>query len=219
MGFGREDSVMTDSALRELYAGRVVRRPDSRAHCPDPEALQALVRREGPEEARLRTLDHVMACAACRPEFDLLRSVEDAGRRLGATGSASRRSWLMPAALAAALLLAVGLGRWSVGSGGEDDVVRGGPAAGTVQLLTPPVQATAGDSLLFSWQPVPGATRYHLEVLDSAGEVAFQTETADTLISPQQARGLAPGAYQWWVSTLGTPSPRRSELRPLRLTK
>ena len=218
MGIGPEDSVVTEAELRELYATRLVRRPAGRSDCPDPVLLQALARREGPEEPRLGTLDHVMRCADCRAEFDLLRSIEVAGRDPASAGRPSRRNWLVSAGIAAALLVAVGLGRSTLGTNGEDDVVRGAPGAGAVRLLTPAAEAKAGNPLIFSWRPVAGATRYRLEVLDSACEVAFQTETVDTLVVAGQAR-LAPGEYQWWIGTMGSPTPRRSELRPLRLTR
>lgn len=219
MGYGRGESVVTEERLRELYAGRLARRPADRTSCPPPDAVQTLVRREGVEEARLRTLDHVMSCAACRADFDLLRSIERAGSELSGAGRSSRRSWLVPAALAASLLLAVGLGNFALAPESEDDVVRSSPDAGTVDLLVPAAAAKAGGPLLFSWRPVPSATRYRLEVLNASGELALETETTDTLVAPAAARQLAPGEYQWWVSASTSAAPRRSELRPLRLTR
>ncbi|MBA2459786.1 MAG: hypothetical protein H0V43_12645 [Gemmatimonadales bacterium] len=218
MANGRGENVLTEARLRELYAGRLARRPADRASCPTPEALQALVRREGVEEQRLRTLDHTMSCAACRADFDLLRTVERAGSELAGTGRSARRTWLLPAALAASLLLAVGIGRIALAPD-SDDVVRSGPTAGAVQLLAPAGEATAGDSLLFSWRPTPGATRYRLEVLNASGDVLVEAETSDTMFASEAVRRLAPGDYQWWVTALGSPDPRRSELRPLRLTR
>lgn len=219
MGHGRGNSVMTEARLRELYTSHIAtRRPADRAACPAPEALQALVRREGAEEERLATLDHAMSCADCRAEFDLLRSIEEAGKRLAGAGSTTRRSWMMPAALAASLLLAVGVGRLALAPS-EDDILRGGPEGEAVTLLSPPREAKAGTPLLFSWHTVPGATRYRLEVLDGDGDVALEAETTDTLLAPEAAVGLPAGEYQWWVTASVSPAPRRSELRPLRLTR
>lgn len=210
----REDRVIGDDELRRLYAGALAERGGRGAGCPPPEAIQALVRREGSEETRLGTLDHVMGCAACRPEYDLLRSVEGAGRKLGAGGRTARPRWLMPAALAASVLVAIGVVRLALSPG--EDVVFRDAGAGAVTLLTPRSEARAGAPVLFAWRPVPGARRYRLEVLTAAGEVAFETETVDTLVAPESARALAPGEYQWWVSTVGSPE-RRSELRRLSL--
>jgi hypothetical protein len=217
MGHDRADSVVTEARLRELYAGRLSTRPATRTACPTPEALQALVRREGDETQRLTTLDHVMGCADCRGEYDLLRSIEGAGRQLGASGRSGRRIWMMPAALAATLLVAVGVGRLATKSGSDDELVRSGADRGAVTLLSPPNEAAAGTPVLFAWRPVPDARRYQLEVLNASGEVALEAETSDTFIVSDMARRLEPGDYQWWVTALVSPSSRRSELRPLRL--
>src|ERR671936_384188 len=112
---------MSEERLRELYARALeARAPADREQCPPPEALLALARREGPEAQRLETLDHVMSCARCRAEFDLLRAIEAAGAGEGQARSETRsqpraharRRWttFVPLALAATLVLAVALG-------------------------------------------------------------------------------------------------------------
>ena len=103
------------------------RRRWARARHVSPEAIAALARREGSETERLATLDHVMSCRECRAEFDLLRAVEQAGAQSGRGEERRRRTWFVPAALAATLLLAVGVGRM-VTKPGSDDVTRGGEA-------------------------------------------------------------------------------------------
>src|SRR5215472_11834385 len=71
---------VTDEALREAYQRALdARRVSGREPCVAPEAMLSLLRREGSEEGRLETLDHVMGCGACRSEFELLRSIEVAG--------------------------------------------------------------------------------------------------------------------------------------------
>ncbi len=188
----------------------------SDAEHPAPEAIAALVRREGPEEGRLATLDHVMSCADCRRDFDLLRAVERAGVEGGAAGRSGRRAWLMPAALAASFLLAVGLGRTVLRSGGEDTTR--GDDRGAVLLVQPGREARAGDSLTFSWRAVPGASRYEIELLNASGGVVASAATTDTTIFSEAARLLPPGDYRWWVRAT-TPDARslRSAIRPLRL--
>lgn len=214
MGYGGRDHV-NEQRLREVYGGVMVsrsRRPSSA--CPAPEAILALVRREGPEPARLATLDHVMSCADCRAEFDLLRSIELAGAEAGATARPGRR-WLAPLALAASVLLAVVVGRYALPGAPEDDVVRSG-ADDRVTLLAPPTEAAAGSPLLFAWHPIARASRYRVEVMNTAGDVVLEAETADTAILLQSAAGLPPGEYQWWVGATA-PDAARSALRPLRL--
>ncbi|HYC33149.1 MAG TPA: hypothetical protein VEB59_12745, partial [Gemmatimonadales bacterium] len=146
---------MSEAQVKQIYAASTARR---RTDCPAPEALQALARREGDEQVRLATLDHAMSCAGCRAELDLLRSIEEAGTAVGAEERARRRVWYVPAALAATVLLAVGLGRFALAPAG-DEPVRSGEGAG-VALLAPAAEAPAGDPLAFAWRPVPGADRY-----------------------------------------------------------
>jgi hypothetical protein len=209
---------VSDERLRELYATALRGRAAGTdgAH-PSPEALAALVRREGAEAERLATLDHVMSCADCKRDFDLLRAVERAGVESGASSRpGARRSWFMPAALAASLLVAIGLGRGLMTP--ANDTTRGDGDAAIV-LIHPAAEASAGDSLVFAWRPVPGASRYELELLDAGGSLAASASTTDTTASPGAARGLPPGDYRWWVrATTSDARTLRSALRPLRLT-
>src|SRR5215510_6062414 len=103
---------VTDEALREAYERALdARRVTGREACVSPEAMLSLLRREGSEEQRLETLDHVMDCGACRSEFELLRSIEQAG---AASAEQARPAMLQisrrladPLALAASVLLVV----------------------------------------------------------------------------------------------------------------
>lgn len=209
---------MSDERLRQLYAAAVAGGRTARgAEHAALEAILALARREGPEEARLATLDHVMACVDCRREFDLLRSIEQAAREAGAARTVRPRKWFIPAALAASLLLAVGLGRQLLGPS-HDDTTRGS-ASGAIVLLGPGTEMPAGEPLTFTWRPVPGARRYELELLDAGGSVAATAATSDTSASPEAAGALPPGQYRWWVrATTADAGSLRSALRPLRLT-
>jgi hypothetical protein len=220
MGDGGGDQLMNEERLRRIYRGVMTsrgRRAGRPAACPDPDAILALVRRESSEDSRLTTLDHVMSCPDCRPEFDLLRSIELAGAEAGMAAPPIRRSWIMPAALAASVLLAVVVGRLMLPAVPESEVVRSGEG-GRVTLLAPPPEAATGSPMLFAWHPIPGAGRYRLEVLTSEGEVALEAETADTAIMLRSAADLPPGDYTWWVGATSAGAAVRSALRPLRLT-
>jgi hypothetical protein len=209
---------VSDDRLKDLYAAAVKAGVTASGAHPTPEAIAQLVRREGGEDARLAILDHVMGCADCRRDFALLRTVEQAGAQSGAATarSAARRPWVIPTALAATVLLAVGIGR-SLGAP-PDDTTRGGGDAAVV-LLTPGSEAAAGGHLVFAWRPVAGASRYQLELLDAGGGVAASVATADTTAAPAATAGLQPGDYQWWVRATTTDARvLRSSLRPLRLT-
>jgi hypothetical protein len=212
---GHDGSVkVTEAQLKEAYQAHLARTRADRASCPSPEAMQALARREGDEAARLATLDHVMSCQDCRTELDLLRTVEEAGVRAGAVSAPARRRWMVPAALAATLLVAVGLGRVALRP--ADDTARSGDTA-RVELVAPGAEVSAGTPVSFAWRPVEGASRYRLEVLDEAGDLAIEAETHDTAITSDSAARLAPGPYQWWVIALSPAPGPRSELRRLRV--
>ena len=235
---------MTDEQLRELYArglsrgggafatrgAQAERGGERRERCVTPEELLALVRREGPEERRLELLDHVMACGACRGEFDLLRAIEQAGAEATAADSVvampriGRRGgwrWLTPMALAASVLLAVGIGigleRGRLGNTGDRDVMRGG--GGEVTALTPAGEVRASGPLTFAWRPAPGASRYYVEVLDGEGEAVYGAATTDTVLVMQEIGRLTPGVeYRWWVrASSDGGAQRRSALRRFRL--
>ena len=191
-----------DARLRDAYTQAVMARQEpGRGACASPDALLALVRREESEEVRLRTLDHAMACLACRREFELLRSIEGAG------GTGTRRAveglrWRRAAsvALAASALLAVTLGPGRrLWDDSREPVTRGG---GAVILLTPrSLETTAAASpLTFVWHAVPGARRYTFELLTTEGAVALERETADTTLTVAAPHALGAGTYRWWVS-------------------
>ncbi len=226
---------MKDEQLQALYArglttGAFATRGTGRERCVAPEELLALVRREGLEQRRLEVLDHVMTCADCRSEFDLLRAIEQAGAEavaadaMVATPRISRRGgwrWLTPMALAASVLLAVGIGvgveRGRLGDAGGGNVMRG--EAREVTLMAPAGDVRARPPLTFAWRPVPGARRYELEVLDSGGDVVYAAKTVDTVLVMRDIGRLAPGVeYRWWVraSSDGAAQPR-SMLRRFRL--
>ena len=218
-----ENDGLTDSQLRELYLRAFAkgRGGRGRTNCVAPEAMVAMLRREGPEFERLEMLDHVMACGACRPEFELLRSIEQAGSEADRPKVVSLlprrgRRAIATFALAASVLLVVVVGQ-KMGSREEPDVVRG--SADGVALLAPGIEVDSGSPVSFSWQPVPGARQYEMEVLDERGRVVASMVTEGTSAILPSAIHLLPGStYRWWVrATTGAGDQRASPLRPLRI--
>jgi hypothetical protein len=183
-----------------------------------------------------------MSCDACRRELDLLRAIEVAGAQTtgaqaatGAVGAAHSRDrpaaivvpWkrVVPLALAASLLLAVGVGvrdRFGARDRGPD-VVRGAgdDGGGELTLLAPAAGASvaAGAPVVFAWRPDPDARRYVVEVLDADGRAVVSDTTADTTVALRDAASrLTAGAeYRWWVRTVGgvAGAQRASAVRPL----
>jgi hypothetical protein len=187
---------MTDARLQQLYQEVLRRRvPADRAACVTPERLLDLVERRGPEEERLRTLDHAMGCARCRDEFELLRSVTVAAE----TRPAWRSARVLALAASVALLVGVGLAYRALTRGGtEPDVFRG--PGDEIGLVAPIGAVPAEARLTFVWHAQRDAMQYRLEVLDAEGAAVFSTTTRDTSVTAPESLRLAPGArYRWWV--------------------
>jgi len=213
---------MSDEKLRELYARATSARPNPRrVDCPTPEALEALAKREGPEDQRLATLDHAMACADCRQELELLRAIEQAGRaEKGA--SAVHTRWRRPIVLALGTALAAGaalvavLGPWSAR---QDSTVVMRGAATDVRLAAPAADTVvSAGGLTFSWRSVPDARRYTLEVLTSAGAVRARRETTDTSAAISAAE-LGTGDLRWTVRADMNGGELHSPTRRLRVSR
>jgi hypothetical protein len=224
MGNNEMTNGMSDARLRQLYALGSANRAGAAATVEhaSPEDILALVQRSLPEAQRLETLDHVMACAECRREFDLLRAVEAAGgertTQVRPLPSAWRRT--VPYALAASLALVVGTEAWRRSDSarlGEEQVMRGDGSGVTV--VSPGGEVAAGEPLTFAWRPVAGARRYDLEVLNADGNVVFSAETRDTVVTGARPETILPGAeYRWWVrAVLDDGAQPRSEPRSFRV--
>jgi hypothetical protein len=200
--------------LRRLYSGRVAARGVGTG-CVTPEAILAVIQREGGEEERLGTLEHVMSCASCHREYEWLKAVDESGGGTeGSSVARGRPGWsrAAPLALAASLVLAAGTALLMTRRG--SDIERG--ERGSLELLAPRVGEAAGRPLTFAWRPVADASAYVLEVQRADGSVAFSGTTADTTMS---VAGLTEGEYRWWVrETTDGSEPRSSELRKLLLS-
>lgn len=216
-----QPDVAETERLQKLYAGRVAGRTPGGPHAP-PDAILAVVTREGSEEERLATLEHVMACAECHREYEWLTAVNEAGLEAEGTGAASpRRVWWRgtPMAMAASLLVAIGAGVVLSGvlrSG--DDRERGSSA--DIALVAPGNRVAGTGPITFAWHAVPGVSRYVLEVQRADGSVALADTSADTSATVTDMSRLRPdSAYRWWVREVTDGAePRSSAFRELRLT-
>ncbi len=201
---------MTDHKLRERYERFLGgRRTASRDGCPSLEAIDALAAREGPENQRLATMDHVMACLHCRDEFEQLRALRAAEDR-----PAHVRRQLWKAAASVAVLVGAGL-LWRVGQHPAPEEYRGDADAVSV---VGPVGATPGLARLsFVWHAVPGVAIWHFELLDAdGGAVLLGATSSDTTFVLPDSVSLEPGrAYAWWVQAAdsGGAQPRSAPVR------
>ncbi len=171
--------------------------------CVDPAVGAQLWRLEqGDADPQLRaTLEaHLSVCHACRLLVRLDETAHDVGRRglLRAVATRAgaptvrwgraREAWMPALALAASLVLVLTLPPRSVlGPGtmrGVDIVRFVRPVEGEV-VAAPRVQ--------LRWTPVPGATRYHVELRDAAGRAVWQGESAEPAVEISERGTLAPG--------------------------
>jgi len=213
---------VSDESLREAYQRALdARRVSGREACPSPEAMLSLLRREGTEEQRLETLDHVMGCGACRPELELLRSIEQVGASAETTERARTvlgipRRFAGPLALAASLILVVAVGQ-RLRSPEAPDVERG--RMDGVTLLGPPTEIAPGMPATFAWKPVPDASSYELEVFDENGHLVWGARTSHTSVTMSDPLVTTPGKhYRWWVrATTESGTQRASTVRSLRI--
>ncbi|HET9725404.1 MAG TPA: hypothetical protein VFP28_00720 [Gemmatimonadales bacterium] len=216
-----QPDVAETERLQQLYTGRVAARAGSEPHA-SPDAILAVVTREGSEEERLATLEHVMACAACHREYQWLTAVNEAGAEAdGSAGAPAGRAWWRGAPMAMAASLLVAIGAAVVLSG----VLRTGAdrergASRDIALVGPADRVSGGGPITFAWHAVPGVSRYVLEVQRADGSVAFADTTADTSATLADASRLRPDStYRWWVREVTDGSePRSSALRDLRVS-
>src|SRR5262249_43781419 len=212
---------VTDEALREAYQRALdARRGSGREACTSRKAMLTVLRRGGAEEQRLEVLDHVMGCGACRSEFELLRSIEEAG---AGTTERARPALLripqrlvVPLALAASLILVVMVGQRLRTAEGTD--VERGTTDG-VTLLAPPLEIAAGTPPTSAWKPGAGAQSSQLEVLDEKASVVGGPQTSQASVPLSDPLLLVPGkTYRWWVRTAtASGNQRASAVRSLRI--
>lgn len=212
---------MTDDAeLRQAYDELLrARAPRDRAACPAPETLLALVEREGAEDERMRTLDHVMSCGACRRDFDLLRTATESATRalpeLGdvkSIGTPRHLPW-RPLAIAAGLVVAVGIGVISRDmSTTTPPLLRG--SGHTVALLAP--EARQDGSFLLQWRRLPDAARYRVELFTPSGRMIAGATLADSSYVVAPGAAALGDSLRWMVTAIrGDGSEARSRTERL----
>jgi hypothetical protein len=183
---------MTEEDLVRLYRrGTAARAMAAREGCVPPEALLAVVERRGTEDERLRAINHAMACVECAEELELLRATRVVRDRARVPNIAF--------ALAASLLLAAGLGYYTLGrqqaTRFPDDLTRG--TAGDIQLVSPTANTNAIDS--FVWHAVAGATSYVMELRNDDGRLLTRGTTADTTLAVPDSVHIAAGSVVYWT--------------------
>ena len=202
-----------DERLRQAYDELLAARaPADRAGCPAPEALLRLAEREGDEDARLATLDHVLGCTWCRSELDLLRASGDAATTIARESARMARGLrvlpMRALAMAAGIVVVIGVGLIARDRGaGERGTLRG--TAPSVVLAVP--ERRADGAVLLRWSSLDGAERYRIELFTARGTTVAEAVVRDTtyVVSPAVAAG-AVGPLSWMVTAIRQDGAERS---------
>ncbi|MEM1181078.1 MAG: hypothetical protein AAGM22_22240 [Acidobacteriota bacterium] len=218
-------------------AYREATRRDDRASCPSPEELVALVDGTLPPERREAVLDHLAVDSDSALEVRLLMEAKaffeqkaDSETDPAASPSAPAPSAPIPmratprrreseprrrvaqwVALAATVLLAVGLGV-TLQTPDETPVVRSASAA---QVLPVEGAVLKAPPTRLEWEAVTGAESYGVTLFNSSGAVLWRSDPVDGPSSELPAEvvaELSPGDYLWTVKVQGATS--RRELGP-----
>jgi hypothetical protein len=193
-----------DESLRAAYQPAL--RESTTTHgpdCPTETELLAAVRGDGAEAERLRTLDHALKCPACRRDLALLHAVSSTSPSAGRAGGRTMRdlSWRrwVPIALAASLMLAVGLAgvvRWR--GRGAEELTRAAASAGPMLVMPANEAAVRAGLVQFVWRSIPGVIQYTLEVDATDGTVILSAPTRDTTFRATIAP-TAVGENRWLI--------------------
>jgi hypothetical protein len=157
--------------------------------CPAPDSIWSAVRGELPPQEMRQVVEHTASCAACAEDWRLAAevnrqeaeqaTVQTPGKVI--TGRFGQwRAWGTAVAVAAALLIAVGLFR-SGQMGPQEPTYRDVQHTGISSLLKEGETLPRQDAVL-RWSPVPGAVSYDVQV---------STEDLQTIASAQGQTGTA----------------------------
>ena len=140
--------------------------------CPAPEAIWAAVRGELPPRELREVVEHTAVCASCAEDWRLAVEIEkQSAAAQTATAPAGRviqgrfgqwRTWTAAAALAAGLLVAVGLYRTG-NLGPQEPTYREAPGT-SVRSLLAEGQALPRQGATLRWSPLPGAASYDVRI-------------------------------------------------------
>jgi hypothetical protein len=203
---------VSDEALRDVYE-RIMRQRDAtgRAGAVSIEDMQAVLERRGSEDDRVRTLDAIMRDTDTRADFEILRAAYQA------TPSRPARS-MIPYAIAAGLILVIGVQSWLQIRSAPADLARGSQAG--VSVVSPAAGAASGAPLQFVWHRVADGHAYSVQLTDADGNLVYSNVTGDTVLTlPDSVRLVAGKDYRWWVeANRASAAPIRSAVQSLRLT-
>jgi hypothetical protein len=170
---------------------------------PTAEDVAAYLSAALPPGDRAALEEHLAECRECRQQ------VTSARRLLRQHRAPKRAAWLIPAAAAAVLVLAM-LFRAPGGFRPGPEPIRSGQgtegteAASRIAVLAPADGDTVGlGAVVFVWRGQPGKPRYQFTLTDGSGRAVWTGATTDTTLTLPPAVSLDRGrTYFWTVDAL-----------------
>jgi hypothetical protein len=208
-----------DRVLQSAYQGWM--RADRGDHLDDG-AWQRLGAGDAVLSERDLLFAHIMTCAQCSEVWRgisfLRQQAEAEGLIERRTPARSWRSWFVPAAIAASLVIAVGAVIVMRPPAPADNVVRGTAALSPVEGL---MMAYASDGTpMLLWTPLSTASTYHVEIFSEDGNPLW---SGDVTAPPMRWPADAPharGSYRWRVEAQdGGGAIARSRLTAVELSR
>lgn len=185
---------------------------------PDEATWEQLALGEIDGPARDAWFDHITTCEPCTQVWRGLQLLKVEAEGQGLIARHSARSWWMPLAAAATIVLAVGGFLLTRPTIPDAAVVRSPAALASIDGLMMAYDPQGIPTLV--WPPVAAAISYRVEVFAEDGRPVWSTEaTAPPVRWPAETpRTKAP--YRWRVEAHGANGPiARSRLTPMEIER
>ncbi len=176
-------------------------RRDRTSDHPSSEAIADFINGRLSPEDRSAVESHFAECRTCRQQVISARRLLDSYR------PSRRLNWVLPAAVAAVLLVVfvprmVSRGATSSALRGDGD--SGADATSVLAIAAPADGQTLSDErVTFVWRGLPGRPLFRLTLVDGA-RALWSVSTTDTTAQLPDSVSLAPSrTYLWYLDALG----------------
>jgi hypothetical protein len=215
------DMLFTDRALQESYRALM---QDNAAldHVGEATWDRLVAERIAPEE-RDALFDHVVGCERCARIWRGILALKGAAEADGlievdAPAAPGWRSWGLPAAVAAMLVIAAAGLLITQRSSDDPSAVRATATVAAIDSLM--MGYDVAGTPTFVWSPVAGATRNHVEVFSADGLPVWSQDFAAPPARWPAEAPRRPGAYRWRVSAYSSGGMlARSALTPVEISR
>jgi len=205
------------ASLRAAFAAPATAAPDPES-CPAPEKIWDAVRGELPPAELREVIEHTARCEACAEDWRLAAELERQAAAAAETapgkvlqGRFGWRPLMTAAALAAGLLLAIGLYRTAFNPAPPTYREAGSEA---IHSLVPENQALPRQGAVLRWSPVPGAESYDVRISTEDLRLVLTAQSLKTAsyAIPESALAALPPRSKllWQVDAVFPDGSRRS---------